>query len=94
MYVAFYSCEIHVAISPLSQPLQEVWSMLQDSTVCKDNDRTELGLFLAEIGVADASLLEYIEPDEVTRIAGTGKRFIVWYPYLRRNDGRVSILLI
>ena len=55
----------------VSQPLQEAWSILQDSTKCKGNDRAALVALLDDIGVSEADELQYAEASDVARIAGS-----------------------
>ena len=55
----------------LSQPLQEAWSILQDSNKSKDETGSALSALLRQLGISEADELEYAEASDVARIAGS-----------------------
>jgi len=62
------------------QSLIEAWAILQDSSKCKDDDRTALAALLKDIGLSEASDLEYIDANDIQRIAGINRHITFPFP--------------
>jgi hypothetical protein len=59
------------SVASQSEALIEAWALLQDSAKCKDDDRTALAALLKDLGLSEASELEYLELNDFKKIAGS-----------------------